>query len=346
MNAQVTFNSSYGELQAPSGSFASISSGVYHACGVKIDETIECWHWGDVDRHSVTDVPDGTFTTVASYLFQNCGLRTNGTAECWGYIETSEGSCEVNPGEIIGCPINAVIEVASPPGTFTDIGFGGTIECPVTYGTYSVDCSNNFFMCGLTTQGAVECWGSNAYGQADPPAGTFAAIDIGRNASCGIRSSGNLACWGSIPANWTPPEGSFTAISGGCGIRTDGTAECWGADRPLGAFTAIVASPSYAYETYHCGVRSNGTIECWGRGTTTGGGATTVVRIRLQVSTSPYHDRAGCSPTAPSLAGAPPTLRGMRWPGGSLPFRLAIPIPVGCSPTAPPDAGATTATAS
>ena len=59
-------------------------------------------------------------------------------------------------------------------------------------------------LCGLRTDGAAQCWGSNFFGEADAPEGGFAAISAGSWHSCGIRTDGTAQCW-----DWTTnlPEG-------------------------------------------------------------------------------------------------------------------------------------------
>ena len=104
-----------------------------------------------------------------------------------------------------------------------------------------------YHSCGIRTDGTVVCRGTNNWGEADVPSGTFTTISAGGGHSCGIRTDGTAVCWGTN--NWGEadvPSGTFTTISAGgghsCGIRTDGTAVCWGtnnwgeADVPSGTF--------------------------------------------------------------------------------------------------------------
>ena len=45
-------------------------------------------------------------------------------------------------------------------------------------------------VCGLTSEGAVECWGDDEYGRASPPAGRFTQVSAGDWHSCGLTSEG------------------------------------------------------------------------------------------------------------------------------------------------------------
>ena len=91
--------------------------------------------------------------------------------------------------------------------------------------------------CGLSTAGAIACWGDESHGQGSAPAGTFTAVAAGFYHSCGLRADGSAVCWGSNPA-WDFGQ----------------------ADAPSGEVTAIAAAGSFS-----CGLRPNGTIACWGR---------------------------------------------------------------------------------
>ncbi|PYP95483.1 MAG: hypothetical protein DMD34_06665, partial [Gemmatimonadetes bacterium] len=47
-----------------------------------------------------------------------------------------------------------------------------------------------FHTCGLKTDGTVACWGDDYYGQATPPAGTFAQVSAGGSHTCGLKTDG------------------------------------------------------------------------------------------------------------------------------------------------------------
>ena len=148
--------------------------------------------------------------------------------------------------------------------------FDGDAPAPAAPGDFVAVSTSWLHTCGLRTDGAVECSGSNREGQATPPAGAFAAISAGYLHTCGVRPDGTVECWGyNRDGQATPPAGTFVAVSAGgvhtCGVRPDGEVECWGYNGegqttpPTGAFAAISAG------NYHtCGVRPDGEVECWG----------------------------------------------------------------------------------
>ena len=121
-----------------------------------------------------------------------------------------------------------------------------------------------FHTCGVRTDGAVACWGSNEIsggargGQAEPPGGSFASVSTGRAPASGSTDT---------PAN------AFASVSAGgyhtCGVRVDRSVECWGSDislyssgqasPPDGSFTSVSAGWTHTY-----GVRTDGSVDCWG----------------------------------------------------------------------------------
>ena len=78
----------------------------------------------------------------------------------------------------------------------------------------------------------MECWGSNVYGKADAPSGSFRAVSAGGNYSCGLRETGEIECWGyTFDGQAQPPAGAHRAISAGsghaCALSDEGSVSCW-----------------------------------------------------------------------------------------------------------------------
>ena len=89
--------------------------------------------------------------------------------------------------------------------------------------------------CGVRTDATVTCWGSNVWGQANPPTGTFVTVTAGVFHTCGLRTDGTATCWGyNASGQVTPPpgtfDGTFSSLAAGgyhtCGLRSDATATC------------------------------------------------------------------------------------------------------------------------
>jgi hypothetical protein len=61
--------------------FASVTTGRFHACGVRIDGAVDCW--GNSLAGEGTP-PAGEFSSVSAGDAHTCGLREDGAVSCWG----------------------------------------------------------------------------------------------------------------------------------------------------------------------------------------------------------------------------------------------------------------------
>ena len=173
---------------------------------------------------------------------------------------------QLTPVEPIGVPPHAQPLLVVGPGSFSQVTTG------------------KFASCALRSDGAVECWGSNTYGQAPPAAkvaavGTFTAVSGNALHTCALRSDGVVECWGyneygQAPSTKSAANGSFTAVAVGefhsCAVRTDGAVECWGwnqhnqapataVEPGAGKFTAVAGGFGHS-----CALRTDGEVKCWG----------------------------------------------------------------------------------
>ena len=141
-------------------------------------------------------------------------------------------------------------------------------------------------MCAATAvarqAGPVVCWGSNLYGQCNPPSEHFAKVAAGYRFSLGINSNGNIRHWGHTGwgQNLVPAGSLFVQISAGYdhGLALDaiGQLYAWGGGDPEGPgqqgqgtvpidpqgeniYTAISAGEGTNYA-----LRTNGSIFAWG----------------------------------------------------------------------------------
>jgi hypothetical protein len=133
-------------------SFATVSAGYAHTCGVTSGGAAYCWgnnYGGYLGDGSTTNsstpvavVGGLTFAAVSAGDDHTCGVTTSGAAHCWGfndYGQLGNGAADrlphTNPVAVAGAL--AFAEVSA--------GSGHT--------------------CGVTTGGAAYCWGWNSYGQ-------------------------------------------------------------------------------------------------------------------------------------------------------------------------------------
>lgn len=185
---------------------SSISAGGLHTCGVAADGTALCWGNNDLGQIGAggiggnAETPAGVatalrFTSISAGGQHTCAIAVGGAAYCWGSNITGQ----LGTGAV-----------------------GGASAAPVAVSgglTFSRISSGFHHTCGLTTGGAVFCWGENGDLQlgrgpvtgGDVPSGTptqvgggqlpggvtFTAISAGTNHTCGVGSDGFAYCWGS-----------------------------------------------------------------------------------------------------------------------------------------------------
>jgi hypothetical protein len=68
-------------VDGPAGPFTKVRAGAGHFCGIREDQTVECWGFNDDGQ---TKAPAGKFLDVAPGGFHTCGLKTDHTIVCWG----------------------------------------------------------------------------------------------------------------------------------------------------------------------------------------------------------------------------------------------------------------------
>jgi alpha-tubulin suppressor-like RCC1 family protein len=225
-------------------SWAQLSAGSSHTCGITSDATAYCWgsntegQLGDgstVDRGKPSAVAGGyAWLEITAGNAHSCGITTSSEAYCWGY----GGSGALGDGTFTSPQPNP--SLVSGGRSWSQLSAGG--------GT-----------CGVSTTGAAYCWGSGQWGQLgngtiDPFAlepslvlgdRTWVHVSAAGAHVCGMTTEAAY-CWGmgsegqlgdgaaandSVPSRVTG-EGSWSRVSAGgfhsCGISTAGVGYCWG----------------------------------------------------------------------------------------------------------------------
>jgi alpha-tubulin suppressor-like RCC1 family protein len=248
--------------------FASVSTGQYHTCGLTTRGAAYCWGLGEQGELGTGNTASSgtplavvgglTFVMVAAGGWgHSCGLTTSGAAYCWGDNTfgqlgdgTTTGPQRCNPG----------VESTGGPCSTEPVAVSGGL----TFAQISVGLAH---VCGVTTGGAAYCWGWNGAGalgtgdtitSASPVAVagglTFAMVSAGDRYTCGVSTGGAAYCWGyngphlghgsvvnadAVLAPVAVAGGlTFVMVSAGegegidhtCGVTTNGVAYCWGFD--------------------------------------------------------------------------------------------------------------------
>lgn len=103
-----------GQSLPPLGDFVQVSTGRLHSCGIRIDETLECWGKGaPVTR------PEGLFEQVSSGDFHSCGIMKDQTVHCWGTAR----------GGISNAPSGKYVQVSCGKDFTCAIAIDGTVKC-------------------------------------------------------------------------------------------------------------------------------------------------------------------------------------------------------------------------
>jgi hypothetical protein len=255
--------------------FAKVSAGDRHTCGLDIDGTITCWGRNDDGQASA---PDGLWADVETGRTHSCALDEEGMPTCWGY------------------PLEGVLDVPQRPFEALDLGWStgcgldadGVVTCwgqgiasppddvPLRKVTVGFQ-----HLCGLTLDDEARCWARGG-GAVDadlvPPPGRWKDLDAGNGFSCGVDLSGVLSCWGQDEdgrVSEAPEGGLWESVVAGhthaCALDTENRLACWGAlpspeedwreiTETRGDWTGVSAGKGF----HACGAWANGKVLCWG----------------------------------------------------------------------------------
>ncbi len=143
--------------------FLFVTAGGAHTCAIAADTTAYCW--GDFDHgrlgigasagqrlgdkhHQSSPAPVHgrlTFRSLSAGGVHTCGVTTGGKAYCWG--DNLDGRLGTGGSFLTARQWNARPSVVEGDLIFTTISAG------------------DYHSCGVTSDGAVYCWGGNAEGQ-------------------------------------------------------------------------------------------------------------------------------------------------------------------------------------
>ncbi len=278
-------------------SFASLSAGRFHTCGITTDGDAHCW--GSAEDGQLGDGQSGAgvlspqpvavsgalaFDVISAGAAHTCGVITGGgSAFCWG--------------------LNADGQLGN--GTGTDAATPALVIGGFSFASGSAGSDHS---CGLTTTGGAFCFGLNNFGQlgdgttndrlAPVAVGgglTFTSLSAGDEHTCALDDTGSAHCWGrgdrgqlgdGTAADSDVPVAvfgtlTFVSISAGadhtCGLTSTGEGYCWGlgTEGQLGRGTnassnlPLIVSGTYTSLTvgsdHTCAVTSTGAAHCWGR---------------------------------------------------------------------------------
>lgn len=237
---------------------AAISAGSGHACALTTEGDVWCWgrnHDGQLGDGGTTQQPvpvavTGLSDGVAAIRAggggaggHTCALTLGGGIQCWG----SNQHGQLGDGSTV--PRLQPVAVIDLPGTMASVELA------------------DYHSCGLTTGGAVYCWGSNGwarlghqgFGEPHSPiplsvtglGAGVSAIALQGYLSCARMMDARVRCWGVF--HW--PVGSVFPV-----FTTNPV------DQGLGSAVAISVGEG-ATTSHRCALMTNGGVKCWGSNT-------------------------------------------------------------------------------
>ena len=260
--------------------FASVSVGGVHACGLTAGGTAYCWGGdlygglgggaagpeictGSTPCSSAPLAVAGglTFSSLSAGWGPTCAVTASGSAYCWG--DNLDGALGVgaDTGSVQSCSVG--------PCSYTPLAVAGGLAF-TTLG------AGNLYACGLTSSGAAYCWGDNSTGElgigvnaapdtcAHGPCSrtpvavagglTFTTLNVGTQHTCARATDGSWYCWG---------LNNYGQLgTGATGPETCAGAPC--SSTPVAVSVGINLTAVVAGRRHSCGVTSAGAAYCWG----------------------------------------------------------------------------------
>lgn len=264
------------------GEFVQLAAGFVHSCALNTEGDVLCWgdnsagELGDqttVRRLDPVSVAGGlAFDRVVTGGFHSCGLTEAGIPYCWGANSVGQLGVLHSSSLCAGAPCELQPTQVEGGLALRDLSAG------------------YLHTCGLTSDGAAYCWGSNNSGQlgngfftsvARPVLVTgdarFTEISAGRNHTCALTAGGEAYCWG-------------LNVSGQLGVEVPAD-KCYDnfscTSQPVAVESALRFKQIAAGGDHTCAVTLDNVAYCWGRNDAAqlGVGSTSLDQIHpLQVS--------------------------------------------------------------
>jgi len=254
---------------------SKVSAGVGFTCSTD-QNGLKCWGLGtngSLGHNAFTssNVPVGvsgggvalptSYTAIASGKAHTCAI-SSGSVLCWG----SSSVGQVGYGAVSGTTPNFIVS-ANPQKFATPVNFADVRHSQ----NFSQVVGGQTHSCGITTGGAVYCWGqANRAGN-------------GSSSTLMVLNTLQLASVQATGIDGT--VGTATHLAAGkdhtCAVLSDGTIKCWGdnASSQMGNGTASVAytptpvsnistaSKVYSGGNHSCATTTDFKVYCWGLGT-------------------------------------------------------------------------------
>ena len=279
----------------------AVTAGGSHTCALTNGGAVQCWGenvFGQLGNGTttnstkpvaVTGLSSGVIALAAGYL-HTCALTDTGAVLCWGsnsygqlgigstpwsYVPTpvsglSSGVIAITAGNSHTCALtNAGAMLCWGQNTYGQLGdsttTNSTVPKPVSGLSSGVTAitAGRQHTCAITSAAAMECWGSNTYGQLGDGTTTQSTVPVpvsdlglgiialaaGVYHTCAVTNTGAAKCWGGnsngqLGDGTTTPSTTPVPVSGlssgmigigagynrTCARTSVGTVLCWGSN--------------------------------------------------------------------------------------------------------------------
>jgi alpha-tubulin suppressor-like RCC1 family protein len=243
-----------------SGGLRDISTGIEDACAVTASHAAKCWGWeifgqvgNGVDNNngrvtkpvSVHGLSSGVASVVAGPE-NTCAVTTVGVVRCWGFDLFSQLGTNQPAGVDSAVPVTIA---GLPPALSVGVG--------------------DSFVCALTTDRAVYCWGQDDLGElgdGGSVSGTASAtpvqvqglsagvrsLSVGGNSACAVTAGRAVVCWGANNQGVLGDGQTSTAQ-----VSSD-------VPVPVKNLQSGQSSVTIGTGATACATSTTGDVECWG----------------------------------------------------------------------------------
>jgi hypothetical protein len=224
--------------EPPQVDFTQVSYGNEFGCGLRSDETLECWGANDFGQATP---PAGAYELIAAGAAHACAFGNARGVVCWG----KDDAFQASPPSAISAKNHGYVRVVTGgsgvryggvwmeteeegggsgwdpfPGSASACGlradgrldcFGAATAVPTPRKKFRDVSAADQWVCGATAEG-VECWGSGI--ERATVSGDFVQVSTAHDVTCALDAKKRIHCWAPLPGGTKTdvPSGTFERV--------------------------------------------------------------------------------------------------------------------------------------
>jgi hypothetical protein len=221
----------------PASRFKVVESGNGFGCGIKTDDTLECWGGGGSTAPRTTVAKYISLSVEQSGSRVACAVRQDNVMECYGTTALAGAFKQVAIGQHQVCGIKTDDTIACTTARYRNRGYGLPAAPSGTFKSISGGTRRGRGgFCAVGTDNKVVCWGNSITGSDDPNQTYSAAVNAvvgGSSGFCGLTTDGRRRCNNSTAYGTGLSLETFDSIAqirdtGFCHVRSDKLFYCDG----------------------------------------------------------------------------------------------------------------------